>query len=49
MAFFGSFHGIGEGQDFFGISVIDTAEFFSGSDRPVDRAGRDPEFFFDIV
>ncbi len=34
---------------FFTCSVIYTFELFSGTDRPVDRTGSDPQFLFNII
>ena len=44
-----SLHCIGEGKDFLFVTVVNTAEFLSGTDRPVDRAGCNAELFFDLV
>ena len=40
--FLGSLLCVREGQDFVCISVINSTEFLTGTDRPVDRAGCDP-------
>ena len=47
--FLRSLHCIGEGKDFLFVTVVNTAEFLSGTDRPVDRAGCNAELFFDLV
>ena len=47
--FLRTLHGIGESQYFSGISVIDTAEFLTGTDGPVDGTGGDPQLLLDIV
>ena len=44
-----SLHCIGEGKDFLFVTVVNTAEFLSRTDRPVDRAGCNAELFFDLV
>jgi hypothetical protein len=43
------FLGIRIGDHVMPVAVINPAESLSGSDRPVDRAGRDSEFFFNVV
>ena len=47
--FLGSLLCVREGQDFVCISVINSTEFLTGTDRPVDRAGCDPEFLFYFI
>ena len=32
-----------------GVAVVNAAEIFSGTDRPVNRASRNPKFFFDVI
>ncbi len=39
----------GKGQHLMGVSVINAAEFFSGTNRPVNRAGRNSQFLFDLI
>ena len=39
----------GEGSHVFCAAVINTAEFFSGADRPVHRTGTDAENGFDFI
>ena len=45
----GSFLCIRESQDFVCVSVINSAEFLTGTDRPVDRTCRNSEFFFYFI
>ena len=48
-SFLGSLHGIGKSQYLIGISVVNSAESLSGTDRPVDRACGDSQLFFDFI
>ena len=40
---------IGKGQHLMGVSVINAAEFLSGTNGPVNRAGCNSQFLFDLI
>ena len=44
-----SLHCIGEGKDFLFVTVVNTAEFLTGTDWPVDRTGCNTKLFFDLI
>ena len=45
----GTFLGICESKDLIRVAVVNTAEFLTGTDWPVNRAGCDSKLFFDLV
>ena len=48
-AFFCTLLCIGENEHISRVAVVHAAELFARPDRPVDRAGGDPQLFFDLI
>ena len=49
LTFFGTLLCIGKDGDLLASTLIDTFEILSGTDRPVDRAGRNAKLLFDVI
>ena len=47
--FLGTFLCIGEGKDFLCITVKNSSEFLTGTNRPVDRTSSNTKLFFDLI
>ena len=45
----GTLLGIGEGQDLVSVAVVNTAEFLTGTNWPVNRTGCDSKLLLDLI